>query len=968
VGQRALILCLHRRSSRCETQFVSQPNGIAVAFIPDASRTLRGCDERDKMLETDATMETGAQQLLAVAASAPVGYAQRSLDALTHPRERTGEWMSSRLRTGLVILILLEAANLLEVRTLGSTYFTTASYFCAFETLLAITVFSASFLGKFERHWRGVTMALCLTVILSHTLLAIAMDEEEQALVALFVIVMSTALLVPWSMRWQCVLSVAGLVSFIIMFLTGTIEHEDLQRWVILGVTMAFALCLTALKHNYFLQSEMVEDLRQNRDFGSEQVEKLTAMQTRLGDEHEQASRLATIVNASDDAILGFSQELKITTWNPAAERIYGYTAEEAIGRGQSLFVPPEELQSAIELCLQVLKTGEPISFEQRGRRKDNTWFVSQVSAFPIHSADGEIVGMAGIGRDITKLKETESELVVARETALAASRAKSEFLSNMSHELRTPMNAILGMADLLSDDVMLNAEQRHYLEIMRSNGSALLHLINDILDLAKIESGKLSLEPLAFDLEELIDKTMATMSVRAQSSGLELTARILPSVPHKLIGDSLRLGQILINLLGNALKFTEKGEVALTVEALGTRVDAVPADAAAVLLRFSISDTGIGIAADKLETIFGGFNQADASISRRFGGSGLGLPIVAQLAKLMAGTVEVESKPGQGSTFHITVTLRSDPKSAVSAHSFAGKLDGVRILVVDDNATNRLILCEALSRAGAEVGEKNCGEAALAELARARAAGHPYRLILLDYRMPGMDGAEVAHRVLSKRRGWKAGDHDDTLVLMLASEDLNFQLARLQELGLHTYLIKPVRRVEMLETIGEVLSGHSKVHPPALPGESSPVFAANRPLRILLADDSLDNRLLIRAYFKDLPYAVETAEDGRTVIAKFKASPHELVLMDIRMPAIDGLTATRAIREWEIERGLARTPIIALTASALEEDVKASLAAGCDAHVNKPVRKRVLLEAIRKVTETDPAETDEPSASASAR
>jgi two-component system sensor histidine kinase/response regulator len=920
-----------------------------------------------QLLSSEMLLAPHADALSAVAAGAPVGYAERPPNMVTHRKEPPGQWMSSRLRTGLVILILLEAANLLEVRTLGSTYLATASYFCAFEILLAITVFSASFLGKFERHWRGATMALCLTVILSHTLLAIAMDENEQALVALFVIVMITALLVPWSMRWQCALSVAGLVSFIIMSLTGTIEHGDLQRWVILGVTMAFGLCFTALKHNYFLQSEMVEDLRQNRHFGSEQVEKLTAMQTQLGDEHEQASRLATIVNASDDAILGLSHELKITTWNPGAERIYGYSAEEAIGRGQSLFVQPEDLQSAIEICLQLLKTGEPISFEQHGRRKDNTSFITQVSAFAIRGADGEIVGMAGIGRDITKLKETESELVVAREVALAASRAKSEFLSNMSHELRTPMNAILGMADLLSDDVKLNAEQRHYLEIMRSNGDALLHLINDILDLAKIESGKLSLEPLAFDLEELIDKTMATMSVRAQSAGLELTARILPSVPRKLIGDSLRLGQILINLLGNALKFTEKGEVALTVEALGTRADAVTADTADVILRFSILDTGIGIAADKLQTIFGGFNQADASISRRFGGSGLGLPIVAQLAKLMAGSVEVQSKLGQGSTFRVTVALRSDPKPAASAHCFAGKLDGVRILVVDDNATNRLILREALSRAGAEVGENNCGEGALAELARARAAGHPYRLILLDYRMPGMDGAEVAHRVLSERRGWKAGDHDDTLVLMLASEDLNFQLARLQELGLHTYLIKPVRRVEMLETIGEVLSGHSKVHPPALPGESSRAFAANRPLRILLADDSLDNRLLIRAYFKDLPYVVETAEDGRTVIAKFKASPHELVLMDIRMPAIDGLTATRAIRQWEIERGLARTPIIALTASALEEDVKASLAAGCDAHVNKPVRKRVLLEAIRKVTETDPAETDEPRASAPA-
>jgi two-component system sensor histidine kinase/response regulator len=903
------------------------------------------------VLETNATLETGGSPL--VAAGAPAGYAERVLDVLARLKTPLDQRVSSRLQTGLVILILLEAANLLAIVTLEPRWLAAAKLFCTFELVVTIAVFSSTFFDWFEHHWRGAAMALCLAVILSHTMLSVAMHKDEQALVALFVILMSAALLVPWSPRWQGALSLAALVSFALVFLTGAIEREGLQRWMILAVTMAFALSFTALKHYYLLQVATVEDLRQNKGLRDQQIQKLIAMQAQVGNEHDQASRLATIVNASDDAILSLSHELKITGWNPAAERIYGYSAEEAIGQGQSLFVPPEEIQQSMELCREVLKTGRPLSFEQNGRRRDNTPFVTQVSAFALRDAGGEITGMAGIGREITAIKETQRQLVAAREAALAASQAKSEFVSSMSHEIRTPLNAILGMADLLSDDVSLKPEQRRYLDIMRSNGSSLLHIINDILDLAKIESGKLSLEPVGFDLEELIDKTVATMSVRAQSKGLELTARILPSVPHGLIGDSLRLGQILINLLGNALKFTDKGEVALTVEALEHAQEAIPADTADVRLRLSVTDTGIGIAADKLDTIFGGFNQADASISRRFGGTGLGLPIVARLAKLMGGSVEVESVFGQGSIFRVTVTLRRDPKAAPATQHVALKLDGIRILIVDDNPNNRLILREILARAGAEPGETDCGEAALAELTRAREAGQPYRLMLLDYRMPGMDGAEVARRVLSGQTGTQPGSHDNTLILMLTSDDLSSQLARLRELGLHTYLIKPVKRIELLETIGKVLSGGDELLHESAPDPSRTVLETDRPLRILLADDSPDNRLLIEAYFKDLPYSIEIAENGSIAIAQFKASHHDLVLMDIGMPEIDGLSATRAIRQWEGELGMERTPIIALTASALQEDVRASLNAGCDAHVSKPVKKRDLLNAVRKVTAT---------------
>jgi CheY-like chemotaxis protein len=532
-----------------------------------------------------------------------------------------------------------------------------------------------------------------------------------------------------------------------------------------------------------------------------------------------------------------------------------------------------------------------------------------------------------------------------------------------MSHEIRTPMNAILGMADLLSEDDTLKPEQQRYLQTMRSNGNALLHLINDILDLAKIESGLLSLELIGFDLEELIDKTLETMGVRAQSKGLELTGRIMPGVPLRLFGDPLRLGQILINLIGNAVKFTERGEVALKVEAMGAVTDPGVADGAGVRLRFSVSDTGIGIAADKVETIFSGFSQADASITRRFGGSGLGLAIVTRLTKLMDGTVEVKSEAGRGSTFSFDVALRADLHPATSAPCEMARLDGVRILIVDDNDTNRLILRETLLRVGAEPSESCSGEAALAELARARVAGQPYRMMLLDYRMPEMDGAEVARRVLSERLTRKpadgGGQASDTMILMLTSEDLNCQLAKLREIGLHTYLIKPIKRLELLAKIGRLLGGADSESVRPMPAASSTPAGYVRPLRILLVDDSSDNCELIRAYFKSLPYEVEVAGNGLIAIDKFKAAPHDVVLMDVQMPEMDGLTATCLLRQWEQEQGMASTPIIALTASALQEDVDRSLAAGCNAHVNKPVRKRVLLEVIRSVVAANAAAPD---------
>ncbi len=644
---------------------------------------------------------------------------------------------------------------------------------------------------------------------------------------------------------------------------------------------------------------------------------------------------LAAVVNASQDAIISVSPQARIIAWNRAAEKAYGYTAEEALGKGIELFVPPDELAETVATNRRVVETGQPASWEQHARKRDGTSFVTAVSIFPICDSTGKVISVAGIGRDITALKETQRELVAAREAAFAASQSKSEFLSSMSHEIRTPMTAILGMAELLAEGE-LNAEQRRYIEILCNNGQTLLELINSILDLAKVESGRLTLEHIGFDLSEVVDKSAQTLAIRAHAKQLELIVSIAPDVPTALLGDPFRIRQVLINLIGNAVKFTEQGEVVVSVEC-----DCAPGEP--LRLKFSVRDTGIGIAKDKLPALFTAFSQADSSTARKYGGSGLGLAIVKRLVSLMQGEVAIESEPGKGSIFSFTTPfeLQPDPPAAAPWPD----LGQVAVLIVDDNQSGRAVLHQMFSRRGASIMEAASYEAGLTAIRQAVSAGQPPRVVLLDDRIAS-PGPQALEQLVAE-----ASKCGASIIPMINCDNLATDISRLRSLKLETYLVKPIDTRELATVLrqaivganGETQPGHRRG---ASVAEQLPIV--DRPLKILFADDSRDNRMLIRAFLKKTPYHLDEVENGRQAIDGFiAASDYDLVLMDIQMPEVDGYAATRAIREWEREHNRAHTPIIALTASVLGDAVLLSRAAGCDAHVGKPISKATLLHAI---------------------
>ncbi len=632
----------------------------------------------------------------------------------------------------------------------------------------------------------------------------------------------------------------------------------------------------------------------------------------------EEKNRLLALqVEQSSDAIFSHDQSGLITSWNRGATRLYGYSAAEVIGR------PLRELDlwggrgAHVDAAEAIVERAMPASFETCAKTRRGLLVEVSVVATPFRNEAGRPMGELTIVRDISALKQKEA-------AAEAANRAKSEFLATMSHEIRTPMNGVIGMTALLLD-TELTREQRDYAETVHRSGEALLAIINDILDFSKIEAGRLELEPVPFALRETLAETVKTLASLAHAKSLELAYEIRPSVPDDLVGDTGRIGQILVNLVGNAIKFTEQGEVAV-------RVDAETVTAENVTLRVAVQDTGIGIAPDKSRLIFDAFAQADASTTRRFGGTGLGLAICRRLVERMGGRIWLDSELDRGSTFHFTLVLeraRVPIPKRVAAPSHA--LQGLPVLAADDNATNRRLLEAMLTAWGATPTIVEDGRMALAELERARATGRAFQLVLLDARMPDLDGFAVAERI--RREPALAG----VTVMLLTSDVMSGDLARCRTLGVARHLVKPFTPSELLNAVLLALGQSIDPTTPFVPVGRD---ASARRLHVLVAEDNAVNQRVIVRLLEKMGHIPIVTFNGQEAVEAYESRPFDLALMDVQMPVMDGLAATKAIRESEARHpGRRRLPIMALTAYAMRGDRERCLAAGMDDYLTKPVK-----------------------------
>ncbi|HEY3741459.1 MAG TPA: response regulator, partial [Bryobacteraceae bacterium] len=687
-------------------------------------------------------------------------------------------------------------------------------------------------------------------------------------------------------------------------------------------------------------------------------VERRTADLGRANEELAAArTQIESVLDAATHvAIIATDTRGIIRLYNAGAQKMLGYDAAEIVGlETPERFHDPAELEKrSFELSSELgcpIEGFEILVADARGAgsderewtyvRKDGTRIEVRLTVTGVFNASGTLTGFLGVALDISARKKLERELrqnnqqlTLETQRAEKANRAKSEFLASMSHEIRTPMNSILGMSELLAG-TNLDAEQRRYVEVFRRAGSSLLTLINDILDLSKIESGQFELEQVEFDLEEMIEETVDLLGGRARAKGLELLYRLPPEVPTSLVGDPARTRQVLINLMGNSIKFTETGQIVLAV-ALQEE------ESGSVALEFTVADTGIGIAADRLEAVFEDFAQADNSTAQKYGGTGLGLAISRRIAERMGGGLSAESKVGEGSTFRFAARYRRGTAVGRPLPPEAGELNGKKALIVDDNVTNRFILHETLLGWGMQADECANGFQALSFLAHGG-----YSMILIDSTMPGMSGFELAKKIRKLT--------PEVPVVILSSDHQPGDQALWRELGLAGFAVKPTRRSELLRILCGAL--HRDLTAPGPPdgarpqgtnSTSAPAMMSGRSLAILVADDSEDNQMLVQAYLKGTPHKLTFVDDGDLAVQQFaEGHNYDLVLMDVRMPKMDGMTATGLIRALEVQRHASPVRIFAVSANARPEDVQQSRRAGCDGHLSKPLSKQILLNAI---------------------
>ncbi|MEO9221306.1 MAG: response regulator [Mycobacteriaceae bacterium] len=649
--------------------------------------------------------------------------------------------------------------------------------------------------------------------------------------------------------------------------------------------------------------------------------------------------RFRSLVQSSDDAIVGQTVEGLVTSWNPAAERLYGYGAEEIVGKSIGLIVPPDRRAKEAEILTAAAAGEHGKRYESVRLRKDGTTVPVALTVSPILDGN-QVQGVSTIATDISERRRTEEALAYAREQALKGTLAKSEFLASMSHEIRTPMNGVIGLTGLLLDTALTDVQRRYATEV-RGAGESLLAIIDSILDFSKLEAGKVELEQIDFAPRPLVEVVGLLLASTAADKGLEPVAYCEPEVPATLRGDPGRLRQVLLNLGSNAVKFTTHGEVVLSV-GVATSGDAqAPVGEAAV--RFAVTDTGLGIDLDTKTRLFQPFTQADASTTRRFGGTGLGLAICQRLVEAMGGQIDLNSVTGAGSTFSFVLTLPTGSTSSAPEEAVAHPLTGTRVLLVDDNATNRMVLSRQLTAWGLRPALAANAEKGLQLLRSAAGRGVPYTMAVIDQCMSDMDGLELAAAIAAHP------SLAETRTLILASTGpMDHELATRPEV--QQWIHKPVRCTELSDALmklrapcEQTVAPGETSRPRGVPPPEQPSAARGR---VLVVEDNEVNQLVTEGVLHKLGFTVEIAADGRRALIALDAEEYDVVLMDCHMPEMDGFQATIELRRRESARGESgrgehdcrRTPVIAMTAGVLQEDRARCLAAGMDDFVAKPV------------------------------
>jgi PAS domain S-box-containing protein len=682
------------------------------------------------------------------------------------------------------------------------------------------------------------------------------------------------------------------------------------------------------------LATEAFNDMADN-------IEKLIAS---LADSESRNRLLAATVAQSSEAIWTRDLEGRITSWNAGASAMFGYGADEVIGNSVaiSLHAAPAEEEAGMER----VKKGDSFTYESRAMTKGGSEIDVQCAVAPLTDENNRVVGEICVAHDVTERNRAETELRAARTAADSANQAKSTFLARMSHEIRTPMNGVLGMTELLIESG-LNATQRAFAETVQRSGKSLLSIINDILDFSKIEAGKLELERLDFDIRQSMEDTIEMLAERAQSKGLELTCVLPVDLVSRIHGDPLRLGQVITNLVGNAIKFTEKGEI--VVSAL-----CVEDAERSLTLRFQISDTGAGISVEAQSRIFENFSQADGSTTRKYGGTGLGLAISKQLVEMMGGQLRIESTLGVGSIFWFELRFDKSEQQLNFDWILHNKVEGVRALIVENNATTRCLLHAQISSWHMNSRTAESAEDALDMLKQAAARGVPYDVVIIDKGIGGIGALALAKAIKSDAAIAVAR------LIMLIPIGPHVDLREARYAGVQMCLTKPVRQSALYDCLVTVMSGASKAYiaSRAEEKETEVVRRFNRG-RLLLAEDNTVNQQVALAILEIEGYAVTLATNGLEAVAAFSSGTFDAILMDCHMPEMDGFEATRRIREMEKLRKLKRTPVIALTANAMQQDRDECLIADMDDHLSKPytrVQMRTMLELWVPVKAVDPA------------